>query len=73
MNQQRHLMVCTEGNGAESLFECTVEGCGRRLILDHVRVRLVVLDPGSGTAPHHGSTGLVALSGTVEPGFRRAS
>ena len=67
MTAERHLMVCTEGNGAESLFECTVEGCGRRLVFDHVGVRMIVLDRGSGSAPHHGSTGLVALSGAVQP------
>ena len=67
MTDERHLMIRTSENGAESLFECTVQGCGRRLVFDHVRGRLVVLDHGSGAALHQGSTGLVALTGTVQP------
>jgi len=73
MTDERHLMVPADWNGAESLFECTVEGCGRRLVLDHVGARLVVVHPGSGSALHQGSTGLVAMSGTVRPGVPRAS
>jgi hypothetical protein len=46
-----------------------VDGCGRSLVFDHVRGRIVVLDPGPGSALHQGSTGLVALSGTVQPGL----
>ncbi len=63
MTDDRHLMVCTDGNTDESLFECTVDGCTRRLVIDHARARLVVLDHGHRGVPHHGSTGLVALSG----------
>jgi len=73
MTDERHLMVPAEWNGAESLFECTVEGCGRRLVFDHVGARLVVVHPGSGSALHQGSTGLVAMSGSVQPGVPRAS
>jgi hypothetical protein len=69
MTGERHLMVPADGNGAESLFECTIEGCGRRLVFDHISARLVVLHPGSGSALHQGSTGLVAMSGTVQPGL----
>ena len=54
----RHLMICTETAGAESLFECTV--CGRRLVLGP-GARFVTLDDGDTGAFHHGSTGLVAL------------
>ncbi len=68
MADERHLMMRTDENGAESLFECTVDGCGRRLVFDHVGGRLVVLDPGSASALHQGSTGLVALHGTVRAG-----
>jgi len=68
MDQERHLMVCTGGNGAQSYFECTVDGCGRELIFDHVAIRLVVTNPGKPSALHHGSTGLVALAGGVQPG-----
>ncbi len=73
MTDERHLMVCTDGNGAESYFECTVEGCGRRVVLDHVGVRLIVLDRGDESALHQGSTGLVGLSGAVDQDLRRAS
>lgn len=72
MDDERHLMVRTDGNGAESLFVCTVDGCERRLVFDHVDGRLIVLDPGAGSAPHQGSTGLVALSGTVRQGAHEA-
>lgn len=68
MTDARHLMIRTDENGAESLFECTVEECGRRLVFDHARGRLVVLDHGSGSALHQGSTGLVALSGAMQWG-----
>lgn len=67
MTGERHLMIRASENGAESLFECTVKECGRRLVFDHVRGRLVVLSHGSGAALHQGSTGLAALSGTVQP------
>jgi hypothetical protein len=73
MTEERHLMVCTDGNGAESLFECTVAGCGRVVVLDHVGTRLVVLHPGTGSALHQGTTGLVALSGSVQSSPRPAS
>ncbi|HZC73891.1 MAG TPA: hypothetical protein VE442_24600 [Jatrophihabitans sp.] len=68
MSQERHLMVCTEGNGAQSYFECTVDGCGRELIFDHVEIELMILSPGDESALHQGSTGLVALSGAMRPG-----
>ncbi|WP_433303784.1 hypothetical protein ACQP2F_13010 [Actinoplanes sp. CA-030573] len=66
MGAERHLMMCVDSNDAESLFECTVAGCGRRLVFDHVGARTVVLDRGLSNAPHHGSTGLVGLSGGVD-------
>ena len=66
MGTERHLMMCVDSGDAESLFECTVTGCGRRLILDHAGARTVVLDRGLSTALHHGSTGLVDLSGTID-------
>jgi hypothetical protein len=69
----RHLMVSTDSNGELSLFECSVDGCGRRLLLDHHRGRLTVLASGAPGALHQGSTGVVALEGTVEPGLREAS
>ncbi|WP_306206433.1 hypothetical protein [Actinoplanes sp. RD1] len=65
MSSERHLMMCVDSGDAESLFECTVDECGRRLVLDHVGTRIVVIDPGSSSALHHGSTGLVDLSATT--------
>src|SRR6266705_475260 len=56
MDQERHLMVCTDGNGAQSYFECTVDGCGRELIFDHVAIRLMVLNPGD-LSPHDRAKG----------------
>jgi hypothetical protein len=64
-------MICTGDNGTTSFFECTVVGCCRRLTFDHVDARLNVIHPGSGSALHSGSTGLVALSGTLQPGLPR--
>jgi len=57
MSQDRHFMVRVDGSSRESLFRCTTERCGRRVVLDHVDARLVVLEPGSGGALHSGSTG----------------
>lgn len=68
MTAVRHLMVSTEGNGRESLFECADPDCGRRLVFDHVGGRLVVIDRGDTTALHSGSTGLVGLSATPHAG-----
>lgn len=70
---ERHLMVTTDSSGTGSLFECTVEGCGRRLVLDHAEVRLVVLEAGEPGALHHGSTGLVGLDASVGRNLPRAS
>lgn len=61
----RHLMICTEGNAERSFFECTIEGCGRRVVYDHLAVRMVVLNRGSASAPHQGSTGSTRLSSSV--------
>lgn len=66
MTNERHLMICVDSDGTESIFECTVAGCGRRLVFDHVGARLKVLHPGSSSALHQGSTGLVAVTATVE-------
>jgi hypothetical protein len=66
VTNERHLMMCVDSDGTDSIFECTVAGCGRRLIFDHVGARLKVLRPGSSSALHHGSTGLVGVTATVE-------
>lgn len=60
-----HLMVRTSGNGRESLFECTVGGCDRVVVLDHVAARLTVITRGA-DLPHYGSTGLVELTGAIQ-------
>lgn len=70
MIDERHVMVRTEGNGVESLFECSVEGCGRRLTFDHVDGRMTVLDRGYESALHQGSSGLASVSGAVRAGLR---
>ncbi len=64
MTNERHLMICTGDDGTRSHFECTVDGCGRSVLLDHTTTRLIVLTPGNEVVPHNGSTGLVALSAT---------
>ncbi|GAA1040456.1 hypothetical protein GCM10009557_61810 [Virgisporangium ochraceum] len=44
------------------LFECTVDGCGRRLVIDRERGALVVIDHGDPGAVHRGGMGPVALA-----------
>lgn len=63
---ERHLMVAIDGNTAESLFECTEADCERQLVMDHVGIRLIVLHPGSPGTLHHGSTGLVAMTASLD-------
>ena len=71
MDADRHLMVRTDSNGRESLFECGTEDCGRRLIFDHVEGRLIVLDDGDLSTLHYGSSGPVVLSARVDAYDRR--
>ncbi len=66
---ERHLMICTEGDGAQSFFECTIEGCGRRVVYDHVAVRLVVLDRGSASTLHQGSNVSMGSTSSVDSGL----
>jgi hypothetical protein len=65
MTTEEHLMICVSGDGPRSVFDCTVPGCGRRLVLDHVDARLRILHPGSSAVRHRGSTGLVGVTGSV--------
>ncbi len=44
------------------LFECTVDGCGRRLVIDRDRGEMVVIDHGDRAAVHRGGIGGVALA-----------
>ena len=55
-----HTLVGTASPGGV-LFECTVEGCGRRLAIDRDRGEMVVIDHGDRSAVHRGSMGGVAL------------
>jgi len=56
MAELRHRMTRTYGDGARSLFVCTVAGCGRKVLLDHVSGTLQVLEAGAG-AVHVGFNG----------------
>ncbi|RZT27642.1 hypothetical protein EV649_1413 [Kribbella sp. VKM Ac-2569] len=56
MNAQ-HRMVIEADNGAEVLFVCPHEGCGRRLVLKRSG-GLVVLDRGDFFALHSGGRGV---------------
>jgi hypothetical protein len=56
MNAQ-HRMVIEADNGAEVLFVCPHEGCGRRLVFKRSG-GLVVLDRGDFFALHSGGKGL---------------
>lgn len=58
-------MVRTQADGRQSLFVCTVHGCDRRVILDHVDGILLVLERGQ-SALHYGSTGPVGQLADAE-------
>jgi hypothetical protein len=60
MNPQ-HRMVLEGDNGAELLFVCPHEGCGRRLVLKRAG-GLTVLDQGDFFALHYGGTEGLELS-----------
>jgi hypothetical protein len=47
------------------LFECTVDGCGRRMVIDRERGTLVVIDHGDTAAEHRGGIGGVRFTGLV--------
>jgi hypothetical protein len=47
MAELRHRMTRTQGDVAHSLFVCTVSGCGRTVVLDHVGGNLMVLTAGA--------------------------
>jgi hypothetical protein len=70
---ERHQMVLVHSNGAELVFLCTSEGCGRRMVIDTRGGRLVVIDRGDETALHSGGTGQVQLGTRVEQGRIAAS
>jgi hypothetical protein len=55
-----HTLTCTSQPGG-LLWECEVDGCGRRLVVDRDRGELVVIDRGDPYALHRGAIGGVAL------------
>jgi len=56
-----HRMIAEQDNGAEILFACPEQGCGRRLVFRRP-VGLVVLDAGDRSVRHAGGTGPVGVS-----------
>ncbi len=56
-----HLLAGTASPGG-LLFECTVDGCGRRLVVGRDTGEMVVLDHGDRTAVHRGGIGPVSLA-----------
>lgn len=58
-------MVSVGGTSDDSVFECTVDGCDRRLVFHHRDGRSTVLAHGTPGALHQGSTGLVSLAGDL--------
>jgi hypothetical protein len=59
-----HTLSGTAGPGG-FLFECTVDGCGRRMVIDRDRGTLVVIDHGDAAAVHRGGIGGVRFTGLV--------
>jgi hypothetical protein len=56
-----HPLTIEADDGVEVLFACTVEGCGRRVVVSR-RGRLTVLDQGDFFAFHVGGTAGLELS-----------
>jgi hypothetical protein len=65
MEPERHEMVVVARQGTESLFECTVGTCGRRIILNHDDGRMSVVVTGDREALHFGSSGLVSMTASL--------
>jgi hypothetical protein len=61
-----HDMVLADAQGSGSLFECTVDGCGRQVLLHRGGGRTVLLR-GDELAPHRALPGF-SLSSAVRPG-----
>lgn len=60
----KHRMILEGDNGAEYLFVCPHDGCGRRLVLKRSG-GLVVLDRGDFFALHSGGTEGLEISGDI--------
>jgi hypothetical protein len=59
-----HQLSC-EVSPAGLVFTCDEDGCGRRLVIDRQRGRMVVIDRGDRYALHRGSVGGVTLAAEV--------
>jgi hypothetical protein len=70
MNPVHHLTIEAE-DGADVLFVCPVEGCGRRVMVRRSG-GLIVLDKGDFSAFHVGGTNGLEIAPVV-PGDGRAS
>ena len=64
---ERHQMLPIGSNDTETLFECVVSKCGRRVVLHRGDMRLSVVTAGDETAQHSGSSGPVAMAARVVP------
>jgi hypothetical protein len=62
---ERHEMTKTCGTQDESLFVCSVEGCDRQLVLNHIDGHTTVIQPGQDHVPHQGFSGPVKMTGEV--------
>jgi len=60
----RHQMILEGDNGAEQLFVCPHEGCGRRLVIKRSG-GLIILDRGDFFALHYGGTPGLEISAGV--------
>lgn len=60
-------MECVSVAGADSVFECTVDGCGRSLVIDREQRRVTVVRQGNNAVPHSGASGPVMIAAEVDP------
>ena len=61
-----HQLTIEADDGVEVLFACTVEGCGRRVVVSR-RGRLTVLQQGDFFAFHAGGTPGLQISTSLVP------
>jgi hypothetical protein len=61
----KHRMMLEEDNGAELLFVCPHDGCGRRLVLKRSG-GFTVLDRGDFFALHYGGTSALEISNGID-------
>ena len=61
----KHRMNLEGDNGAEMLFVCPHDGCGRRVVLKRSG-GLTVLDQGDFFAMHRGGTSALEISGAID-------